>query len=1006
MGTSTLVNKRDSFGKSLLPAASSSRSLDALIEEEEEEEEEEAEEVYNTSSSFTEEPEDIDECSFATEATDSSVLSASSSEPTLATSASTQAHRSRPMALNLHAAPTTAFGKPINVDYGLPTPPAATPSPRPGLRPLTLTSSPFTPDVPISRRMSLTSMNSTPSSSDSGIGLGLIRRPSAGSFFESPSPAPPAADKPKRPLSIAYKSGDTPPQIHATLPTPEMTPITSVSAFRAAHASSGSESSNGSTGRPTSLSLSEQHFLFKSHNALLARIEDLEHALAGRSSSSLSASRRPSSLGQRSFSMASDDSEIEQDPEENLNDEMIQLVADLKAERDELKQDVDGWRTRVSDYEKQVGVLVRRIEGERRDAWVARERAGILEVEKNAAQRALDAVRIERERMERNASKEKAEMEEQLRKAEAEVAVIRQVAQQETDRLRVELEAEQMKVKRLEIELDAVHALATPKPFVTNVNTQVRKRGLGFQSIDSQVTDVDSLDGECDTPVLFKLGAVQEEDEDADDNVLLHYEDDDEDYGIPAPYDDSEDEDRDSMDTYVKTPVVSSTAYASHTKKASLGSWTFPKVAAPVPVRPRLPEEVDHFFSCLDEYESDKDALAMTEERGKNIFCQLANDDEEELPFYLPSNVGVEVETAPSPSELEAVQEDAEEDVEDESHLHDFGGVEVEGGIRFEFSFPAQPPSPPQPIETPVSPPSHALTSPSFGGFMPAEDSDDDEDEVFSFPQARTSTFAFATPPNKVATAFVVPAPSSPTPGSPSLRRAPSPLARCASPKPSGIPVPSPKIRPSPPTLIPQPRSASGKSTPPRLPALKITTSASASSGTLPPSLSAPRPVPKAIVRSNRCGHDHEHDDPCTAQKAVSIGTSTLPGPGSSSQTPSSSSLWSFATSFAFGPSTRSTSPSPIPSPSSAKIPTFGLSVFNKSKPNPTAYVSREVQLAKLRSSLEMSSHAMSTSSSTSLNISNTSKTSATFTTFSKTSLMTTPFADVCKQCSGPIVHL
>jgi uncharacterized coiled-coil DUF342 family protein len=63
------------------------------------------------------------------------------------------------------------------------------------------------------------------------------------------------------------------------------------------------------------------------------------------------------------------------------SDEMLRLIADLKAERDELRRDIDGWRTRVADLEKQSGALVLRIDTERREAWIARERLSLLEVE-------------------------------------------------------------------------------------------------------------------------------------------------------------------------------------------------------------------------------------------------------------------------------------------------------------------------------------------------------------------------------------------------------------------------------------------------------------------------------------------------------------------------------------------------------------------------------------------------------------------------------------------------
>ncbi|KAF8076023.1 hypothetical protein FPV67DRAFT_1664336 [Lyophyllum atratum] len=115
--------------------------------------------------------------------------------------------------------------------------------------------------------------------------------------------------------------------------------------------SSGSSSASGDEdsfpNNPTQsrpLSVSEQHFLFKSHNALLARITDLERALTVRRMSSGGLSANGSS---RPVSIASDFSYSSEYGSGEPSDEMLRLVADLKAERDDLKRDVDGWRTRV-----------------------------------------------------------------------------------------------------------------------------------------------------------------------------------------------------------------------------------------------------------------------------------------------------------------------------------------------------------------------------------------------------------------------------------------------------------------------------------------------------------------------------------------------------------------------------------------------------------------------------------------------------------------------------------
>ena len=64
---------------------------------------------------------------------------------------------------------------------------------------------------------------------------------------------------------------------------------------------------------------------------------------------------------------------------------MLSLIADLKAKRDELNRDIDGWRTRVADLQQQFGALTHRVDAERQEAWLACERVGLLEIENHAA---------------------------------------------------------------------------------------------------------------------------------------------------------------------------------------------------------------------------------------------------------------------------------------------------------------------------------------------------------------------------------------------------------------------------------------------------------------------------------------------------------------------------------------------------------------------------------------------------------------------------------------------
>ena len=40
-----------------------------------------------------------------------------------------------------------------------------------------------------------------------------------------------------------------------------------------------------------------------------------------------------------------------------MSDEMLHLIKDLKADRDELRRHIDGWCTRITDLEKQTGAF-------------------------------------------------------------------------------------------------------------------------------------------------------------------------------------------------------------------------------------------------------------------------------------------------------------------------------------------------------------------------------------------------------------------------------------------------------------------------------------------------------------------------------------------------------------------------------------------------------------------------------------------------------------------------
>lgn len=740
-GLNALVGKRDSMGK-YMASASSKDQLHTLVEEEEEEEEDESSKNKEQAIAVPD---------FVAQGPTTPVsFTVAVTKPSPA--------RHRPASLNLRPLALTS-GCIINpVSGSLPTP-TLTPGPKSsGLKSLSLSVSPCaansnTNDTTISttsmRRQSLI----LPSSPISTSGI-VNRRTSLNITCDSSSPM--ISDGVKRQSSISYKcSIDSTVGRFTGLPTPEMTPIQSER--KQLDCTAGDDLSPSR--RP--LSASEQHFLFKSHNALLARITDLENALSSRSRSR---------SWSRPVSVASD---VSSNSASEPSDEMLSLIADLKAERDELKRDVDGWRTRVADLDDKVGVFAKRVEAERREAWVARSHLGLLEIEKNGLEKALrdktvcfqealgklDAITEERD----NLKADNKQLREQVKNA--------QDVEDECTRLKAALEEEMQKREDLEKALDTIDVLSTPTP-----ETSVRNRRL-FKSLDSEasLTDVEPCDDAFTK--ITPLKAVAEEEEDAyvhDDS----YESD-EDNGL-AGYEDEEDSDISfqspgssvgSLDEYTRaslrlnmpsTPslIVSDTSTESaspcaltpsvvkHAAHNSLSrTWTFPIGSQSNPAVRHELEEIDRFFGCLDDLESSPPmGFRNKEVNGKSLFSQSLGSssdigsDDEMPPFVLPSHVGVEVDT--SSRILDVVLEEEEEEEEQVVDLEDineeFQGEEFEGGIRFTFNTPSTP-------IIAVTPPMEALLTQAplpqtSQVFVPFDDEEYEAEVPFTFSKFQTKT--------------------------------------------------------------------------------------------------------------------------------------------------------------------------------------------------------------------------------------------------------------------------
>ncbi|KAG5644924.1 hypothetical protein DXG03_007389 [Asterophora parasitica] len=695
---SLMGNKRDSF--KLLGASSSSKDqLHTLVEEEEEEEEDtsKSQEVESTS-----EP----------------AAPATPITPSVAITKATPV-RPRPANLNLNLRPLSLTPENLVSMNGLPTP-SLTPSPRlGGLKSLAL--------VPAATSGDSTNVTIHQSTSQTPSLRRLSLNLNASS--ESPSPAPASSDdsKSNRRSSILYKPSNNGVATNlAGLPTPEMTPTSFDRRYsmsfpdakrrRNSTASASSASISGGDGEEESfpshptqsrpLSASEQHFLFKSHNALLARITDLERALSTRRRSSGGVSASGSS---RPVSVASDFSYSSEYGAGEPSDEMLRLVADLKGERDELKRDVDGWRTRVGDMEKQLGVVAGRVEAERRDAWVARSMAGLLEVEKGALEKKLA-----------DSMKDVISLQEEKTALEAENGEVKsRVASLEDELERVKQELfEERRLKREEAAAAIQEILTTPTPRTPESRPRpfgfAGKRGHGFPSVDSEssITDVEDSFDDSNPKINFSLKAVDEDDEDVfseEDNGLAGYEDEEESdvsFHSSSSFGSEDDFPRsvshlqaDALSSVVpKAGTVSSESAPvihaprpTHAPRASLSKkWTFPMGAQLSGVTERQEPEADRFFGCLQDDEDNGDSApaspsAYSYEKSKGLFASgfKYGGDEEDAPFFFPLGAGVQIE---SPQALDAVPEE-EEDKKMQVDDDMFGEA---GGIQITFTPPAE----------------------------------------------------------------------------------------------------------------------------------------------------------------------------------------------------------------------------------------------------------------------------------------------------------------------------
>ncbi|KIY71828.1 hypothetical protein CYLTODRAFT_418541 [Cylindrobasidium torrendii FP15055 ss-10] len=672
--------------------------------------------------------------------------------------------------------PATLTLRPVSPEsdnaFGLPTPPSA---PRRGLRTLSLAS------------------NSSSDSSTSSPTLSSTKRPSLslqiaadGSLVKSPE------TKPTKRSSICYKRSSTS-SVGAGLPTPAMTPVSdrhrSLSSiatddddYSLSSASSYSFRNQSQT-RP--LSVSEQHFLFKSHNALLARIMDLERSL----------SHRRDSLNSRPSSFVSDTSNSS-----SVDDEMINLVRDLKSERDELKRDCEGWRQRVAEMDNQVSTLGKRVENERREAWVARTKHSAAETERVALTGQVQSL-----------TAEVAQLKSDNTSLHAEVDTLAQENRALKDQLA------SLRETQSTMSTSGAAAWSPLAPKRVSVDSS-------FPTPSSSTMSQEAQFGQSVRTVNMPFGQGEYFSSDEDD-CLAGYEDEDEgDFELsdgPVSDDDLTEEYRrpsfaaPSLPPPPPTLVLPTTP--AHQARASLSkTWTFPRG----PHANRISEstsDVDRFFGCLDENdESPAMSPIDTEEhysfeRSKSLFSSgfMYDEPDTDMPTWLLSAgpVATGGHVPDDQRSLEVVLEEEEDDLDEEgseaTKVDDddddmFGDI---GGIKITFTPPSDDPTPKsfsfgsnilpetpkaKDYDTPIfEEPSPCIrTESAFGSDM--YESDEDNFTAFNFGRP-----AMATPPavRSRSPSGIPRAVRSPSPSSPTNNGATTPPRRA----PSFIPQPKPR---------------------------------------------------------------------------------------------------------------------------------------------------------------------------------------------------------------------
>lgn len=177
-------------------------------------------------------------------------------------------------------------------------------------------------------------------------------------------------------------------------------------------------------------------YLTQSHTSLLARIAELENALTIRDD-------RPEPV----FS--------------ELSEELLEMLADLKTERDNLKKEVDDAHSKTVEHEKQVTTLSRRVDNERREVWVTKEKLAIAEAASKVIEEERDELRAQVDKL-----------------TDTLAALKNDLLRERKEKAKVDAELREM--------------LRTPK--VTDLTVRMSKNSIGLQAKNAGASPLEPLE--------------------------------------------------------------------------------------------------------------------------------------------------------------------------------------------------------------------------------------------------------------------------------------------------------------------------------------------------------------------------------------------------------------------------------------------------------------------------------------------------------------------------------